>query len=642
MTTAPTPRDTWLTQPHHDGSERYVSNQRPRLGDVVQLLLRVPLENEVDAVHVRTSPDGEQEFVAAELVRTTAADAWWAASVTCHNPVTNYRFLLSGGPRQYTWLNGAGVHGRDVPDASDFRLLAHDTPPPAWALGSVVYQIFPDRFARSAGADRREIPDWALPADWADPVDTRPGTIAKQLYGGDLDGVTAHLDHLVRLGVDVVYLTPFFPARSNHRYDAASFEAVDPLLGGDDALRRLNRAAHQRGLKVLGDFTTNHTGDAHEWFLTASGPEGERAPERDYYIWEGGDYVGWLGVRSLPKLNHRSGQLRTKLFEDPTGVVRRWLADPAHGGDSADPAGPAESDGLDGWRVDVANMTGRWRETDLNHVVARQLRDSMATWAPEALLVGEHAHDYTVDLPGDGWHGVMNYAGFCKPVWTWLRDAGSDPSFLGAPVPLPLLDAGDVVETMRDFTSRIAWQSLVHSFNLVGSHDVTRVRTLVGGDGRGVDVAAGLLFTLPSMPMLTYGDEIGMEGRFGEDGRRPMPWNEADWDGRIFEVYRGLIAARRSSSALRAGGLRWVHADGDAIVFLREADDETALVHVSRSAHEALSIEVRHLAGVESGRPTYGPPLEMADGVVRLAATGSGVRVWTWIPSDDGASHRGR
>ena len=287
-------------------------------------------------------------------------------------------------------------------------------------------------------------------------------------------------------------------------------------------------------------------------------------------------------------------------------------------------------------------MTGRWRGTDLNHEVARQMRDSMATWAPEALLVGEHVHDYTVDLPGDGWHGVMNYAGFCKPVWTWLRDADSDPSFLGAPVPLPLLDAGDVVETMRDFTSRIAWQSLVYSFNLVGSHDVTRVRTLVGGDGRGVDVAAGLLFTLPSMPMLTYGDEIGMEGLFGEDGRRPMSWNESDWDSRILAVYRGLIAARRSSSALRTGGLRWVHADGDAIVFLREAFGESALVHVSRAAHAALSIDVRHLAGVESGRPAYGLPLDVADGVVTLTATGSGVRVWTWIPSDDGASHRRR
>ncbi|MEO6999194.1 MAG: glycoside hydrolase family 13 protein [Terracoccus sp.] len=642
MTADSTRCDTWLAQPHHDGSARYVANQQPRLGDIVDVLVRVPLENDVDAVHVRTSPDGEQEFGAAQLVLTTATDAWWAASVTCHNPVTNYRFLLSGGPRQYAWLNGTGTHGRDVPDASDFRLLAHDAPPPGWALGSVVYQIFPDRFARSAGADRREQPNWAVPAEWADPVDTRPAGISQQLYGGDLDGVTEHLDHLQMLGVDVVYLTPFFPARSNHRYDAASFEAVDPVLGGDEALRRLTRSAHQRGLKVLGDFTTNHTGDAHGWFLAANGPGGESTPERDYYIWEEQDYVGWLGVRSLPKLNHRSEALRKKLFDAPSGVVRRWLAEAADAGDSADLADLADLGGLDGWRVDVANMTGRWRGTDLNREVARQLRDSMATWAPEALLVGEHVHDYTVDLPGDGWHGVMNYAGFCKPVWTWLRDAESAPSFLGAPVPLPLLDAGGVVETMRDFTSRVAWQSLVHSFNLVGSHDVTRVRTLVGGDGRGVDAAAGLLFTLPSMPMLTYGDEIGMEGQFGEDGRRPMPWSETDWDHRILEVYRGLIATRRSSSALRTGGLRWVHTDGDAIVYLREADDETALVHVARSAHEALTIEGRHLSGVETGRPAYGPPPQVEDGFVTLTATGPGVTVWTWKPSDGGACHRKR
>ena len=452
--------------------------------------------------------------------------------------------------------------------------------------------------------------------------------MSQQIYGGDLDGVAEHLDHLQALGVDVVYLTPFFPARSNHRYDAASFDVVDPLLGGDAALRRLSRASHQRGMKLLGDFTTNHTGDAHEWFQAAG--SGENTPERDFYIWEQGDYVGWLGVRSLPKLNHRSEALGTLLFDEPTGVVRRWL------GDSADDGG------LDGWRVDVANMTGRWRGTDLNRDVARRMRDSMVTWAPDALLVGEHVHDYTVDLPGDGWHGVMNYAGFCKPVWTWLRDAESDPSFLGAPVPLPLLDAADVVETIRDFTSRVAWQSLVHSFNLVGSHDVTRVRTLVGGDGRAVDVAAGLLFTLPSMPMLTYGDEIGMEGQFGEDGRRPMPWSEGDWDQRIFEVYRGLIAARRSSSALRTGGLRWVHADGDAIVFLREADDETALVHVSRAAHEAVSVDARSISGVETGRPAYGLPPDIDGSVVRLTATGPAVRVWTWTPSDGGASHRKR
>ncbi|MBB2986781.1 glycoside hydrolase family 13 protein [Terracoccus luteus] len=623
---SPRPAHTvgWLAQPHHDGSGRYVSDLTPRLGGTVDVLLRVPLECDVETVHVRTSPDGEQQFAAARLVRTTDTDAWWSATLTCHNPVTNYRFLLGGGPTKYAWLNGTGMHVRDVPDASDFRLVAHDSPPPAWARGAVVYQIFPDRFARSRAADRREQPAWAVPAQWGDPVDTRPGVIAQQLYGGDLDGVVEHLDHLEALGVDVVYFTPFFPARSNHRYDAASFTAVDPLLGGDAALRRLTKAAHSRGMKVMGDFTTNHTGDAHEWFVTASGPGGRRTPERGYYIWEDGDYVGWLGVRSLPKLNHLNQQLRTLLFERADGVVRKWLG---------------RSGGLDGWRVDVANMTGRWRGTDVNHDVARQMRDAMGRHAPEALLVGEHVHDYTVDVPGDGWHGVMNYAGFCKPVWTWLRDAEGDPNFLGAPVPVPLLDAGAVVETMRDFTSRIPWQSLVSSFNLVGSHDATRVRTLVGGDGRGVDVAAGLLFTLPSMPMLTYGDEIGMEGAFGEDGRRPMPWNEQHWDTRILEVYRSLIAARRGSVALREGGLRWVHADGDAIVFLRETADETALVHVARAAHAPITLDARHLPGIADGRPLHGPRPRVGTRSVTLSASGPGARVWAWRPTDGGATH---
>ena len=604
-----------------------MSSQAPRLGDVVQALVRVPLEAEVTAVHVRTAPDGEQAFGRARLLAATDTDAWWSATITCHSPVTGYRFLLVGGPTKYAWLNGTGVHLRDVPDASDFRLVAHDAPPPSWAQGAVVYQIFPDRFARSAAADRREVPAWAFPAEWDDPVDLRPSRTAWQLYGGDLDGITEHLDHLEDLGVDVVYLTPFFPAGSNHRYDAASFEVVDPVLGGDAALRRLTKAAHERGLKVMGDFTTNHTGDTHEWFRTATGPGGKRTPERDYYIWEGGDYVSWLGVTSLPKLNHLNLGLRHRLLEDRSGVVRKWLSG---------------SGGLDGWRVDVANMTGRWRTTDVNHDVARQLRDAMARWAPDALLVGEHVHDYSGDVPGDGWHGVMNYAGFCKPVWTWLREDTGNPSFLGAPVPVPLLDAAAVVETMRDFTSRISWQSLVHSFNLVGSHDATRVRTLVGPDRRGVEVAAALLFTLPSMPMLTYGDEIGMEGSFGEDGRRPMPWDESQWETTILEVYRALIAARKGSEALRAGGLRWVHADGNAIVFLREGVTETALVHVARAAHDPVTIDARQLAGIGTGSAAYGPKIRVGARTITLTAEGPGARIWTWRRPADGPLPSGR
>ena len=120
----------------------------------------------------------------------------------------------------------------------------------------MVYQIFPDRFARSAAAADRPLPDWAIPCDWDTPVAVSRPETPYQFYGGDLDGIIERLDHIAGLGANTVYLTPVFPARSNHRYDAAAFDRVDPLLGGDEALRRLADAVRARGWRLIGDLTT--------------------------------------------------------------------------------------------------------------------------------------------------------------------------------------------------------------------------------------------------------------------------------------------------------------------------------------------------------------------------------------------------
>ena len=320
-------------------------------------------------------------------------------------------------------------------------------------------------------------------------------------------------------------------------------------------------------------------------------------------------------MKSLPKLNYESQLLRQRVFEDPGGVVRKWISGPQ---------------GLDGWRVDVANMTGRYKRQDLNHELALQMRAAMHDSAPDSLLIGEHCHDASHDALGDGWDGVMNYAGFTRPVWTWLRDKGYAPKFLGSPLMVPRLGGSSVMDTMREFAAIAPWRSIRHSFNLVGSHDTTRIRTLVGDDSRQVDVAAGLLFTMPGIPMMTYGDEIGMLGDFGEDGRRPMPWDEKHWDERILEVYRGLISARNASHALRHGGLRWVHADDDTLVFLRESKEQTALVHCSRAAHDPIQLSTRHLAGVADAVTAYGRDLICSADSVSLVAEAPGINIWTW------------
>jgi len=602
-----------LGQPSHDGSRLYVPDPAPALGQTVPVFLRAPVSSGVRRVWVRTTPDAEPRFTEAVVDRSTSEATWWRAPVEVRNPLTPYRFLLEtgAGPR---WLNALGVFAHDVPDATDFRLVAWD-PPPSWALDAIVYQIFPDRFARSAAAAGRSLPDWAVACDWDTPVVGDGPETPYQFYGGDLDGIAARLDHVEALGATTLYLTPIFPSRSNHRYDASSFAHVDPLLGGDEALARLAAAARERGMRLLGDLTTNHCGSTHPWFVAAAG--GDSAPEREmFYFHNGvkgpGSYESWCGVSSLPKLNWGSDELRRRFVDGPDSVVRRWLSPPY---------------GMDGWRIDVANMTGRRGADSHTHTVASLLRSAVADVREDALLVAEHAHDATGDLDRDGWHATMNYAGFTRPVWGWLRsDSLALPHFLGVPGGVPRWGGAETVATMRWFGAHMSWRSLAHSWTLLGSHDTARIRTVVGDPAR-VEVAAGLLLTLPGVPMVFAGDEIGLEGGNGEDARRPMPWHRPDsWDGSTLDRYRALIRLRRGSAALRHGGLRWAYVDDDAVAFLRDSAEEALLVYARRAPGAVVPLPVPDgtAENIYGGAEAIVGP----DGSVRLPGDGPTIQIW--------------
>lgn len=605
---------------HHDGSALYVPQQAPALGETVPLFVRVPSGTPVERMHVRSTPDGEPHFAEAVVDRRDRyGDTWWRAQVRVRNPVTGYRFLLDT-PAGARWLTAYGLVAHEVPDSTDFRLVGYPAPP-AWARDAVVYQIFPDRFARSAAADGRTLPDWATGCDWDTPVIGRGPQTPYQFYGGDLDGIAERLDHLAGLGVNTVYLTPIFPARSNHRYDAASFDHVDPLLGGDAALVRLSRAVHDRGWRLLGDVTTNHTGDAHPWFTAAQA--GVTAAERElYYFGEDGDYESWCGVTSLPKLNWGSAELRRRFVSGPDAVLPRWLSPPYE---------------LDGWRVDVANMTGRRGADAYTGQVAALLRAAVAGTRADGLIVAEHAHDATADLDGDGWHGTMNYAGFTRPLWGWLRgDDPAQPGFAAVPGEVRRWDGAAFLAGMRSFSAQVSWRSRVHSWNLVGSHDTPRIRTIVGDPAR-VEVAAGLMFTLPGTPMVFAGDEIGLTGEIGESARTPMPWHRPEsWHTATLDRYRALIALRRGSAALRHGGLRWLHADAESLVFLRETAGEALLVLARRSAGDPVRLTgVPAACGVGAGvsvaENVYGGADDLhraTDGVVILSGDGPTFQVW--------------
>ncbi|GAB2453883.1 alpha-glucosidase [Conyzicola lurida] len=595
--------------PHHDGSPLYVSTQTPVLGERVTVRVRIPHSlGPVENVRTRSNPDHEPRFTVATKIVSLDGWDWWEAEVEVENPIHGYRFLIALADGSKTWLNASGYHRIETLDSEDFKLLTYPAPP-EWGRASVMYQIFPDRFARSRAADDRELPEWAEPAEWTDePIHIGPST-ARQFYGGDLEGIVEHLDHLEHLGITMIYLTPVFPARSNHRYDALSFAEVDPLLGGDQALVDLVRVAHDRGFTVIGDLTSNHSGDAHEWFQASHLKPG--APESEFYYWLDENqehYASWLGVPSLPKFNWASQELRDRFIEGPDSVVAKWLGEPYN---------------LDGWRIDVANMTGRYLDTDLNADVRRIIRQTMIDVNPDTILLGESTNDATGDFQGDAWHGAMTYSNFTRPIWGWLSERERESSYFGLPFgTIPSYTGREVFAAHNQFTAGFPWRVRLHTMNALDTHDTPRFLThAVPGS---VPVAFGLSVTLPGIPVIFAGDEFGLVGDDGEHSRSPLPWDSIADSRATIDLYTELIHLRTSHVALNEGGIRWIHVGDDVLVYVREHPQESLLVLAARDDFDVL-FESDVLAGLASAQRLFGDA-KLTEG--HLSGTGPTFGVW--------------
>ena len=605
-----------LDQPHHDPSARYVDQPRPSIGDTVDITLELPATGqdgeapEVKGAWLRGMRDAEQFW--AEGTQGTGADRDRVRfQLDCTQNVHNYRFHLDlgDGPR---WMSGAGLLDWDPPDRDDYRLLTTGGAP-EWVPDLVWYQIFPDRFATTgayAHNDHDTNTSWANWVEWDTPIADGHDAMT-QMYGGDLDGITQHLDHLIDLGIGGVYLTPVFPGGSNHRYDASTFSHVDPVLGGNDALVRLSNAAERAGLRVMTDLTLNHTGDRHEWFQTAKANASSDEAGFYFFIDHPDTYQSWLGIDSLPKLDHRSDEMRRRYYEGAESHLAQYLAEPFN---------------MAGWRIDVANMTGRLGPLDLNQQVAKTTRKTMDDHNPDKWLVGEHFFDASLDAPGDGWHGVMNYAGITRPVASWLGQFTALGAFHKGPGQASR-NGTQMARAMDAVRAAMPWQVTMGSMSLLSSHDTARWRTMCADD----DVAKagfGFLLCLPGAPTFFYGDEIGLMADSAEKARSTMPWDKGQWDQSFLDWYRTMIATRNNNEALRHGGFRWVHTGVDAVVFLRETASQRLLIRVARAATAPLDVSARLLKANELTGVLNADALTPANETLTLPGDGPALQIW--------------
>ena len=609
------------------------------------------------------------------------------------------------------------------------RPALHPSPDvPAWAKRAVWYQVFVDRFRNGDPANdptlasiRGSWPhvqpagwrpaawtaDWYAQADWERasglPFYT---TVQLRRYGGDLAGLLSKLPYLDSLGVTAVYLNPVFRAPSLHKYDGSVYHHVDDHFGPDPAgdLRRSSREdplrpetwvwtradslllrvvseAHRRGMRVVLDGVFNHLG-LRSFPYESLARDGERSPYRDWFTvrrWDDPatpgvnelDVQGWMGVRELPELREDADGLLPPIRDYVFASVRRWM-DPNGDGDP--------SDGIDGWRLDVAEMVSLrfWQD----------FRTHVRTLNPDAYLVGEvWWEDWPRDgmfvatpwLQGDAFDAVMNYR-WARATRRFFLGADLRPGERYGPTRF-----GRELDSLRaDYPAEANYALM----NVLGSHDTDRLASQVANPETRFDHAVGVSdnrayrirrptaaewqtmrlmlvhqFTYVGAPHLFYGDEAGMWGADDPDERKPMVWPDlrfapeasdpfgrpraADpvaYDTSLAALYRRLARLRTASPALTHGSFRVLVADDARRVFVyeRRFGERLAVVAFNLgSTRAAVRIPVqatlpasghtpaRTFAGRTAADALTGARTLVEAGSMRVVVPARGAQVWT-------------
>lgn len=398
---------------------------------------------------------------------------------------------------------------------------------PKWAKNKVVYQIFPSRYATSKKV--------------SDKLWYKKPIAAKDDLKGDLRGIIEHFDHLVELGVDIIYMTPIFMSDSTHKYDTIDYYRIDPSFGTTEDLKELVELAHNQGIRVIMDAVFNHTSPKFFAFTDVV----EKGQDSKYWDWyyiddyplkakrnEKPNFKTFAYYGGMPKLNLQNEETADYVIK----VAQYWL----------------KECGIDGWRLDVAD--------EISHVFWKKFRREVRKVNPEALIIGEiwyYAGDF---LEGDEWDTVMNYDFFTAVQKLVVHEKYTVSQFM------------EKLDYLRGNLHNEVYTVL---WNLIDSHDTARFLHVCGEKKEKLRMAAALQFLMPGMPFIYYGDEYAMTGGGDPDCRRGMVWSEKYQDKEMFSWYCKLIQMRKDYPVLIEGKeIRRICDDANGVLTIeRELED---------------------------------------------------------------------
>ena len=540
--------------------------------------------------------DGKQE-IWQDVWRTEQKDAdgwWWECVITpAEAGLYFYRFYFDTPYGHNPLTCGKGGAGIMKADGPDWQLTVYDADfsTPNRLKGGIMYQIFPDRFCAS-GVPKQKVPAERYlydefkgqPAFNIDKTAKKPLRLNNDYWCGDLKGIESKIPYLKELGVTCLYLNPIFEAHSNHRYNTADYKKIDPLLGTEQDFKDLCNAAHKAGIAIVLDGVFSHTGSDSVYFNKELRYEKNGAvnrPDSPYRSWYTfidypKKYHSWWGFQSLPEVNETDPDY-LEFITGKDGVIAHWMAL-----------------GADGWRLDVAD--------ELPDLFLERLRTAVKRQNPQGLVLGEVWEDATNKfsygnrrpyLLGKQLDSVMNYP-FANAVLQFVRYGDGDrftQSFTSvaenypAPALHTLMNHLGTHDTKRLITALVGenengrdrnWQAVTH----LTKEEYARGEQLV-------KLATLLQYTLPGVPCIYYGDELGMEGYRDPFNRAPMAWDNPPLP-RLRDWYKQLGAWRTKLPMLAQGEIQPYYADQNCVAYLRTDGKQTLLAAVNRSKDEVL------------------------------------------------------
>ena len=474
----------------------------------------------------------------------------------------------------------------NIEDGALWQLTCYnaDYEPPSGFFGRTMYQIFPDRFAKEGKCDLLEK---LQPFSIHESTEERPvftpdengETLNNDFFGGNLKGIISRLPYLKKLGIGVIYLNPIFMAYSNHRYDTANYKKIDPMLGTEGDFVELCRQAHMLDIKIILDGVFSHTGSNSIYFdkngvFGGGAFHNENSPYKSWYDFQEypHKYTSWWGIDTLPCVNELDPAFMEYIITGEDSVVKHWIAC-----------------GADGFRLDVVD--------EIPDEFVLCLKNELKKVKPDAILIGEVWEDasnkisygkrrrYFADSELDS---VMNYP---------FRD--SIISLVSGK-----LTPSDFADSVMTITENYPDYVMNMVMNMLSTHDTPRLLTILGDvpermskaekaqfclEGENLEkavalekIAVAIQFTLPGMPCIYYGDEIGMEGFEDPLNRGFYAWENANRN--LLEYYREIISLRNMSESLKIGKTRFVSAESDMVVFERYTENETFTVSVTLGA----------------------------------------------------------